>query len=198
AIGSALASRAYNGSIGVIWIDAHTDFHLLSTTMTGNLHGLPLAVITGQERGEGLCLGAQEFIDPGQAVVWGARSVDAPEWANIARAGVSVITMDEISREGAAATLARAWAIANADQSQRVHVSFDVDVIDPSLAPGVSVPAAGGIDEKQLQTVIDWLCQHRATDELASLDIVEYNPVRDVDGRTVELVKTMVAAVSEN
>jgi len=182
AIASSLASLHARPGSGIIWFDAHTDFHRLDTTITGNLHGLPLAVLTGVEPAlNDLCPGS--FYDPARAVIVGARSVDAPEWENLRAAGVTVLGSGDIKKRGIVAVLDEALQIAAAGAG--IHFSFDLDVIDPRLAPGVSVPEADGLDFAEVQMAAAWLHAHAA--DFSGFDLVEYNPVRDRADKTLSL-----------
>ena len=196
AIPSALASRHSRNRIGIIWIDAHTDFHTFDSTITGNLHGLPLAAITGYH-----CEALRAFhigpaIDPHHAAVVGARSVDVPEWINLADAGVSVFTTEDILQKGADAILREAFCIAGSG-TDGIHVSYDLDVIDPVLAPGVSVPEKNGIDDVTAMQIMDAICERIR--DVRSFDLVEFNPLRDRDRRTeilaLDLLSRLLNAV---
>ncbi len=189
AAASALASRNFLDAQGIIWIDAHTDFHVLASTKTGNLHGLPLAVACGQEP-RLAPTSCQDFFAPEHAVIVGARSVDPGEWVNLRRAGVKVFTDRQCRQEGLASIMTQAWAIAG----ERVHVSFDLDVIDPKLAPGVSVPEENGFNLAQIRELLMNLDQNRA--KIQSFDLVEYNPARDVEQCTLKIAEEILVAIN--
>jgi len=190
-IASGLASLQRHPGLGLIWFDAHTDFHRLDTTLTGNLHGLPLAVLAGHEPAlNDLAPGL--FFAPSQCVVVGARSVDPPEWDNLRAVGVTVLGMDTIRQRGITAVLTEAFRLA--DTGHGVHFSFDLDVIDPRLAPGVSVPEADGLDYPDLTQALALLHHHWS--RVRSFDLVEYNPDRDRDDRTRQLAAHILRQLS--
>ena len=143
AIASALASVKVNVDVGIIWIDAHTDYNTFETTITGNIHGLPLAAITGYKCNELRYYHDGKVIQPSRAVVVGARAIDDAEKDNLRYAGVTVFTTQDIKEKGIDAVMDEAFKIAGY-KTKGVHVSYDIDVIDPYTAPGVSVPEYDG------------------------------------------------------
>lgn len=190
-IASGLASLQQHRSLGLIWFDAHTDFHRLDTTITGNLHGLPLAVLVGHEPTlNNLC--PDLYYDPAHTVIVGARSVDAPEWQNLRAAGVSVLTMAQINQRGISAVLNSAFDQA-LDGTDGLHFSFDLDVLDPGIAPGVSVPAAHGLNQTQLQIALDVIGRRWAM--VRSFDLVEYNPKLDHRQQTLTLARHILQSL---
>ena len=194
AIASALASQQAQGPLGIIWIDAHTDFNTFDTTETGNIHGLPLAAITGYD-----CKDLRKFHTAGtihvqKAVVVGARSVDDDEWTNVYDAGLTVFTTDDIKEQGAEAIMEQAFRIAG-EGTNGIHVSYDLDVIDPQVAPGVSVPEADGISEEDAFAISRYITDH--IDQVRSFDLVELNPLFDVEGRTEAIATRILKEVAE-
>ena len=144
-IASALASRKKE-NIGVIWIDAHLDYNTFETTITGNLHGLPLAAINGINKD--LTPFTDTFINPANTVVVGYRAKEEnkeQELGNIKKMGVKVFTHEDILNNGIEAIMNKAIKIAS-NNTNGIHISYDLDVIDPTYAPGVSVPEYDGID----------------------------------------------------
>ena len=194
AVASALASQKANGPLGIVWLDAHTDYNTFASTVTGNIHGLPLAAITGYHCEELRTFHDGAVIDPHHAVVVGARSVDPGEWINLKDAGVTVFTTEDIKRLGVERVLQQAFAIAGAG-TNGVHVSYDLDLIDPSDAPGVSVPEKDGINEKEAIQIAIWLAAHR--EKMASFDLVELNPLKDQDNKTEQLAEKILKTVLE-
>ena len=194
-IGSALASIAKNKSLGIIWIDAHGDYNTFDTTITGNIHGLPLAAIDGYEK-----LYLTEFHDgsfykPENTVIVGGRDIDPLEIENIKDAGVTVFTTQDIHERGMSAVMEDAIAIAT-NGTEGMHISYDLDVIDPKICPGVSVPAVDGINLDEAYEAVDSIIKHKA--KLKSLDIVEYNPERDIDNKTKNIAKTILESIINN
>ena len=191
AVASALADAKVNdGHVGLIWIDAHTDFNTFETTVTGNLHGLPCAAITGYKCEElrtffdGVC------IDPRKTVIIGARSIDPWEEDNLRYAGVTIYSTKDIRTKGVKTVIEEAFKIAM-DRNKSVHVSYDIDVIDPDIAPGVSVPEVDGITEEEATEILEAVLKH--VNDISSMDIVEFNPLRDEDRKTEQIALNLLA-----
>ncbi len=194
-IGSALASIAKNKSLGIIWIDAHGDYNTFDTTITGNIHGLPLAAIDGYEKKYLTDFHDGSFYKPENTVIVGGRDIDPLEIENIKDAGVTVFTTEEIHKRGMSAVMEDAIAIATKG-TDGMHISYDLDVIDPKICPGVSVPAVDGINLDEAYDAVDSIIKHKAS--LKSLDIVEYNPERDIDNKTKNIAKTILESIINN
>lgn len=140
AIASALASIKKYSNLGIIWFDSHGDYNTFDTTITGNIHGLPLAVITNYEKRELSEFHNGNFYKPQNTVIVGARDIDDPlEIENLREAGVTVFSTKDVQQQGADVITKKAFEIAS-NNTNGVHVSFDIDLIDPKIAPGVSVP----------------------------------------------------------
>ena len=194
-IGSALASINRNKSLGVIWIDAHGDYNTFDTTITGNIHGLPLAAIDGYEKRFLTEFHDGNYFKPENTVIVGGRDIDPLEVENLKDAGVKVFTTEEIHERGMAAVMEDAIAIA-LNGTEGMHISYDLDVIDPKIAPGVSVPAVNGINLDEAYEAVDSIIRHKA--DLKSLDIVEFNPTRDIDNKTKVIAKTIMESFINN
>lgn len=192
AVASALASVKKNEEIGIIWIDAHTDYNTFESTVTGNIHGLPLAAITGYKCSELRYFHDDATIQPSKCVVVGARSIDEAEKDNVRYAGITVFSTEDIKNRGVKAIMDEAFRIAGY-KTNGVHVSYDLDVIDPDVAPGVSVPELDGISEDDAMTITDELKKH--IDEIVSLDIVEFNPLRDQNRKTEQIAVNILAQI---
>ncbi|MBO5120193.1 MAG: arginase family protein [Bacilli bacterium] len=195
AVASALASAKKYTDIGIIWIDAHGDFNTFDTTITGNIHGLPLAAITGYKNHELRYFHDGNTINPQNAVVVGARSLDPAEKDNLRYAGVTVFTTEDIKTRGVDAVMNEAFEIAT-KRTKGVHVSFDLDVIDPSLAPGVSVPEFDGLTVEEAMAINKNIVNH--FDHVVSYDLVEYNPLRDIDRKTEQIAINLIAQIIKN
>jgi arginase len=185
AIGSALASNQLNGPIGVIWVDAHLDYNTFETTITGNLHGLPLAAINGICKD--LTPFTNNFINPKNTVVVGYRAKEEnreAELSNIKRMGVTVFDDEYIRKYGIELAMEKAIEIAT-NNTNGTHISFDLDVIDASFSPGVSVPEPDGIDLDSAYKVKDIIIKN--IDKVKSFDLVEYNPDLDVNNITRDI-----------
>ena len=181
AVPSALSSSAVYGNIGLVWIDAHADFNTFETTVTGNLHGLPLAAIAGFNNTDMIPFHHGNTVSQNRIVIVGARDIDPEEQINLDHSGVTVFSTADIRREGASAIMEKALRIAGTDTAG-IHISYDLDVIDPEDAPGVSVPAAEGISEQEAFEINKKIIQHM--DRICSFDLVELNPLRDQDHKT--------------
>lgn len=180
AIATALASRDfYKEDIGVLWIDAHTDFNTFETTETGNIHGLPLAAIAG------LCKGLDDFannnVKPQNIFVLGARSIDKKEKIVTNKANINVISTDYLLKHDTKEIIDNIFKA----MPSKVHVSYDLDLIDPFDAPGVSVPEIDGIRKKQAYEIID--CLKKYQQRITSFDLVEYNPTFDKNDKTLKI-----------
>jgi len=132
--------------LGLIWVDAHGDMNTPATSGSGNVHGMPLAALLGSEPAELARLGGfAPKVTPDRTVLIGIRNLDEREKERIRESGVHVFTMKDIDRHGIAQTVEQAIAIASRDAGG-LHVSFDLDVCDPAIAPGVGTPVKGGLD----------------------------------------------------
>ena len=192
AIASALASCKKNENIGIIWIDAHTDYNTFESTVTGNIHGLPLAAITGYKCPELRYYHKGNIIQTSRCVVVGARSIDEAERDNVRYAGITVFTTDDIKERGVKAIMDEAFSIAGY-KNNGVHVSYDLDVIDPEVAPGVSVPELDGITEDDAMEINEEIIKH--IDEVVSFDLVEFNPLRDMNRKTEQIAINILAQI---
>ena len=192
AIASALASVKVNVDVGIIWIDAHTDYNTFETTITGNIHGLPLAAITGYKCNELRYYHDGKVIQPSRAVVVGARVIDDAEKDNLRYAGVTVFTTQDIKEKGIDAVMDEAFKIAGY-KTKGVHVSYDIDVIDPYTAPGVSVPEYDGISEEEAMKINEYLV--RKMNDIVSFDLVEFNPLRDQERKTEQIALNILTQI---
>lgn len=194
-IASALASIKKNQNLGIIWIDAHGDYNTFKTTITGNIHGLPLAVIDGYEKMYLADFHNGSFYKPKNTVIVGGRDIDPLEKENLKDAGVTVFTTEEIHKRGMKAVMEDAIEIA-CENTNGMHISYDLDVIDPVICPGVSVPAKDGINLEEAYEAVDEIIKYR--EKLKSLDLVEYNPLKDIDNKTKIIAKTILESIINN
>ena len=174
AIASALASAKTNVDIGIIWIDAHTDYNTFETTVTGNIHGLPLAAITGYKCNELRYYHDGKIIQPSRTVIIGARSIDDAEKDNVRYSGVTVFSTKDIQEKGIDAVMDEAFKIAGY-KTKGVHVSYDLDVIDPDVAPGVSIPEFDGITEEEAMKINEYLINHMKDIDKKTFFVMYYN-----------------------
>jgi arginase len=181
---SADYAAAQGGEIGVLWVDAHGDMNTPATTTSGNVHGMPLAALLGPEPAELSKIGARSpKIRAEKTVLIGVRNLDEQEKTAIRDSKVHVFTMKDIDRHGIAAVMKRALAIASKD-TRGIHVSFDLDVCDPAIAPGVGTPVKGGLDYREAHMVMELIADSNA---LLGLDLVEINPILDSQNQTAIL-----------
>jgi arginase len=182
--GSADFTRRQRKPLGVVWVDAHGDMNTPSSSPSGNVHGMPLAALLGPEPAELSRIGGfGPKIDPARTVLVGVRNLDDREKELVRASGVHVFTMKDIDRNGIAAVAEEAVTIAGRGTAG-IHVSFDMDVCDPSIAPGVGTPVKGGLDYREAHMVMEIVSDSGL---LRTLDIVEVNPVMDVQNATALL-----------
>ena len=195
-VGAVSATHAARGErIGLLWIDAHADINTPETTPSGNVHGMPLAISLG--------MGADSFVKmrgfypkvhPDKVALIGVRDLDPGERRNIAESGLHVFTMNEVDRRGFSSVMEEALAIAT-NGTQAVHVSFDMDVVDPVLAPGVGTPVRGGLSYREAHLAMELIAESK---RLTSLEVVEANPILDVKNSTADLgVELILSALGK-
>ncbi len=192
AIASALASAKVNVDVGLIWIDAHTDYNTFETTVTGNIHGLPLAAINGYKNQELRYYHQGKIIQPSKTVIIGARSIDEKEKDNLRYAGVTVFSTEDIKEKGIDAVMDEAFKIAGY-KTKGIHISYDLDVIDPDVAPGVSIPEFDGINEEEALKINE--CILKRMKDVVSYDLVEFNPLRDIDRKTEQIALNLLTQI---
>jgi arginase len=185
-------AAAHRQPIGLLWIDAHLDAHTPETSASMRLHGMPLAVLLGEGDPDLASMGGlKPVIDPRYCAVIGVRSYEEEEPLTLARLGVRFHTREEILRRGLPAVVAEAWRqVASAPGG--FGVSLDLDVLDPMLAPGVSVPEQGGLRPDKLASI---LCRQPLKQRLRGLEIVELNPRRDPQGQTLRLLPRLMTSL---
>lgn len=175
----------------VLWLDAHPDFHTLDTTASGNLHGVPLAYASGLPGFTGVFPDLPVRVEPTRICTLGLRSVDAAERQALNEAGVTVHDMRAIDEHGIAPLL-RAFLARVADENGLLHVSLDVDFLDPSIAPAVGTTVPGGATLREAHLVMEMLSDSGL---VTSLDLVELNPFLDERGRTATLMVDLTASL---
>ncbi len=183
-IGS-VRGAARNKKIGVIWIDAHADFNTAETTPSGNIHGMPLAVLAGfgDQSLVQLWDEAIPVIDPAKIAVIGARDLDLGEKNNLRNAGVMVMGMEQIDRYGMVSVMEKAIERVNRDVDG-IYLSLDMDALDPEHAPGVGTPVPAGLTQRETHLACEMLAE---TGTLIGMDLVEVNPILDIQNRTAAL-----------
>jgi arginase len=185
---SAAATAAYTRRrgkpLGLVWVDAHGDMNSPATSGSGNVHGMPLASLLGREPLELAHFhGAGPAVLPRHTVLVGIRNLDPIEKEIVKASKVHVFTMKDVDRMGIAEVMERALAVAGRGTGG-LHVSFDLDVCDPSIAPGVGTPVKGGLDYREAHVVMEMAAE---TGKLLALDLVEVNPTLDIRNATAEL-----------
>jgi arginase len=189
ALGS-IRGAAKHKRLGLLWIDAHADFNTDETTPSGNIHGMPLAALCGlgDRRLVQLWDESVPVVDPKNVVVLGARDLDAGEKKNLREAGVMVLSLEQIDRTGMYAAVTRAI-----EQISRgtdgIYLSFDVDSLDPRHAPGVGTPVPGGLTYREAHLACEMVAE---TGKLAGMDMVEVNPILDVQNQTAHLAVELI------
>ena len=175
----------------VLWLDAHPDFHTLESTESGNLHGVMVAYATGRPGFDGIFPPLTPAVRAENICMIGIRSVDPAERGALAEAGVTVHDMRAIDENGIASLLAAfLHRVAAADGV--IHVSLDVDFLDPAIAPGVGTTVPGGATFREAHLVMEML---HDSGRVRSLDLVELNPFLDERGRTAILLVDLVASL---
>lgn len=192
AVASALASAKVHENIGIIWFDAHTDYNTFETTVSGNIHGLPLAAINGYKNHELRYFHDGNVIQAAKTVVVGARSIDDWEKDNIKYSGITVFTTDDIKEKGIETVIEEAFKIAS-ERTKGIHISYDLDLIDPEVAPGVSIPEFDGISEEDAMKINELIMKH--LDKVVSYDLVEFNPLRDQNRKTEQIALNLLAQI---
>lgn len=192
AIGTIAGVSEHYDNLGLIWVDAHADINTHETTSSGNIHGMPLAASLG--------LGHKDLTDVNGAgakvkaeniVIVGARSLDPGEKRLIKELGVKVFTMHEIDRLGMAQVMEEAVAYLR-ERTSTVHLSFDLDVIDPQEAPGVCVPVKGGITYREAHLAMEMFSESGL---MVSAEFTEVNPILDNKNDTAEIAVGLVGSV---
>ena len=183
--------RAREKSVGLIWLDAHGDFNTPETTPTGNIHGMPLACVTGRGPKELTELfGFAPKVLPANTVLVGVHDVDRGESRLLREAGVKTFTMRDIDERGMRSVVEEAIAIAS-NGTEGFCVSLDLDFIDATHAPGVGTPVRGGATYREAHLALELISDSNG---LVSLEVVEVNPVLDERNRTAELAVELIAS----
>jgi arginase len=170
--------------LGLIWVDAHGDMNTPASSGSGNVHGMPLASLLGSEPAElSRIAGFAPKVLPAHTVLIGIRNLDAREKEIVRASGVHVFTMKDIDRSGIALVVEQALDLAGTGTAG-IHVSFDLDVCDPAIAPGVGTPVKGGLDYREAHMVMEMIADSGL---LRALDLVEVNPILDDRNTTAVL-----------
>ncbi len=176
--------------VGLLWVDAHADFNTPETTPSGNIHGMPLAALCGmgEARLVQLWEEACPVVDPRRVAVIGARDLDPGEKANLKEAGVMVQSMEQIDRDGLVTVMEKAIERVSRD-TEGIYVSFDMDSLDPRHAPGVGTPVAAGLTQREAHLICEMTAE---SGRLIGMDMVEVNPILDVQNQTAHLAMDLI------
>jgi arginase len=190
ALGSLVGMAKVRGTGGVVWVDAHGDVNTPATSPSGNVHGMVLAAALGLAgdafRRDGWPLPA---VDPGKLALVGVRSLDEGERELLHRIDAMVFTMSEVDRMGIEPCMRE--ALAHASGAGFLHVSLDMDVVDPEHAPGVGTPVRGGLSYREAHLAMETVAESGLLD---SMDVVEVNPILDRENATGQLAVELVAS----
>jgi arginase len=190
ALGSLVGMAQARGPGGVVWVDAHGDLNTPETSPTGNVHGMVLAAALGLAgdsfRRDGWPLPA---VEAGKLALVGVRSLDDGERKLLHQLEAKVFTMSEVDRIGVEPCMQE--ALAHASGAAFLHLSFDMDVVDPDYAPGVGTPVRGGLSYREAHLAMETVAESRRID---SMDVVEVNPILDRENATGQLAVELVAS----
>lgn len=188
----ALASSKVRENIGMILFSPYTNYNTFDTTVSGNINGMSLAAINGYKNSELRYYHDGNVIQPTKTVVVGARSIDDWEKDNVKYSGLNVFTNEDIKQKGLETVINEAFSIAN-ERTKGVHISFDLGLLDPSIAPGVSIPEFDGMSEEEVMNINKLIIAHMK--DITSYDIVEFNPLRDENRKTEQIALNILAQI---
>jgi arginase len=187
--GVAMHARSRRKRLGLLWVDAHSDINTPGTSPSGNVHGMPLAALLGLGPAALSSLGGRfAKVAPERVALVGIRSVDQGERNHLRGLGVHVYTMADIDRHGIHHVMEQAIADVSRE-TDMVHVSFDLDAVDPNVAPGVGTPVKGGLSYREAHSVMESLAEAGV---VTSLEVVEVNPILDDRNRSAEFAVELV------
>jgi arginase len=189
AMGTLAGLASARGTGGLLWVDAHGDLNRPETSPSGNVHGMPLAAALGACGFEIEGYGAPPWVERGRVAVVGVRQLDGGEKQLIRDMDLCVLTMEDVDRRGIASVMNEALTVVQGPGF--VHLSLDVDVCDPEIAPGVGTPVRGGLSYREAHLAMELLAE---TDMLTSLEVVEVNPTLDNVNATADLAVELVVS----
>lgn len=191
ALGTVAAAISQAPDTGVIWIDAHGDFNTPDSSPSGNIHGMPLAALTGRGRKEILEIGGPDRkLAEDNALLLGVRSLDAGERDLLRASDVHVVTMRDIDERGIGKIAHQ--SLESLQHCSSLHVSLDMDVLDPNAAPGVGTPVPGGLTYREAHLLMEILA---ASGKIRSIDVVEINPILDTRNQTALIAVELIASL---
>ncbi len=189
--GIASYCKKRNYKLGVIWIDAHSDMNTDKTSPSGNIHGMPLASLLG--------LGCDELVNilefspklnPENCALIGIRSIDEAEKVNIKKLGIPIYTMNDIDKLGIHRIIAKVLKQFR-EKVDHIHISFDVDSVDPSVAPGVGTPVSGGLSYREAHLLMETIAECGC---MSSLEVAELNPILDLKNQSADFTSELIAS----
>jgi arginase len=187
--GIAAHCRRVRKKLGLLWIDAHGDINTPATTPSGNIHGMPLAAVLGLGPKDLTRVGGPPpQVNPDHVVLIGIRSLDEGEKIHLKQTGVQVFTMADVDRQGIHRVMKKALARVGAG-TDYMHVSFDLDSVDPTVAPGVGTPVKGGLDYREAHQIMEFIAEARM---MTSLEMVEVNPILDEKNASADFAVELV------
>ncbi|MCW8805308.1 MAG: arginase [Ignavibacteriaceae bacterium] len=177
--------------LGVIWIDAHSDMNTDETSPSGNIHGMPLASLLGLGCDELVnLLGFSPKLDPENCALIGIRSIDEAEKVNIKKLGVPIYTMNDIDKLGIHRIIAKVLKQFR-EKVDHIHISFDVDSVDPSVAPGVGTPVSGGLSYREAHLLMETIAECGC---MSSIEVAELNPILDHKNQSAAFAAELIAS----
>lgn len=188
AIGTLAGSITRPGRTGVIWVDAHADFNTPTTSPSGNVHGMVVSSVMGMCPPP-LQIGTTR-LSPDQIVMIAIRDLDRAERIALRQSGITVYTMRDIDEHGMATIMRN--ALTHLNDVDGIHVSFDMDSLDPTVAPGVGTPVSGGLSIREAHLIMELLHDSK---KVVALDLVEVNPILDQFNRTAELAVDLTCSL---
>lgn len=189
AMGTLAGLCSVHGPGGVLWIDAHGDLNRPSTSPTGNVHGMPLAAALGQTGFTVDGFDGPPWVEADRVALVGVRSLDPGEKALVRELGLKVFTMADIDRQGVAEVMSEALDVVRG--ASFVHLSLDLDVCDPEIAPGVGTPVKGGLSYREAHLALETVAEAGI---VGSIEIVEVNPMFDLGAATGQLAVELAAS----
>lgn len=186
-----VSAVTYKEDAGLIWVDAHGDFNTPETSPSGNIHGMPLAALIGEGHESLVNVGRQGAkINPKHVAMIGLRDLDVQEKKRLKKSGINVFTMRDIDEQGI--SLVANKVLLKFVNMERIHITLDMDALDPIEAPGVGTPVIGGITYREAHLLMEILAD---SGKITSMDIVEINPILDQANKTAQLAVELMLSV---
>ncbi len=189
--GIAAHCKRTNKRLGVIWIDAHTDINLPETSPSGNIHGMPVAAVMGMGAPELTSIGGEfQKLQPHQLVYIAVRDIDVGERELIKKLKIETYTMSDLDKHGVHRLIAKCLSSMRA-KVDHLHVSFDLDSVDPMVASGVGTPVPGGLTYREAHLIMEAIAD---TGYMSSMEVAEVNPILDLRNASAEIAADLIAS----